>query len=111
MTRDKLWNIGDNLVKYEKFALILLLGKYNIDAYEYNERVEGGHTMFLAEAAQQSESTYQHFDLFMIAFTLLLIWAVLRQVKQRPRNLFALGFAVVSLLVFLYADWVMVQGW
>lgn len=67
--------------------------------------------MFLAEAVQQSESTYQHFDLFMIVFTLLLSWSVLRQIKQCPRNLFALGFAVVSLLVFLYADWVMVKGW
>ncbi|MBN3523814.1 DUF2759 family protein [Paenibacillus apiarius] len=67
--------------------------------------------MFLAEGAQQTESLFQLFDIFMIVFTIILVWAVIRQVKQRQRNVFALGFAVVSLLVFLYADWIMIQGW
>lgn len=67
--------------------------------------------MFLAEAATESTSTFQYFDLFMIAITLVLVWAVFRQIKQRPRNMFALGFAIVSLLVFLAADAVMVSGW
>ncbi|MCE5169366.1 DUF2759 family protein [Paenibacillus profundus] len=67
--------------------------------------------MFLAEGAQQTESLFQLFDIFMIVFTIILVWAVIRQVKQRQRNLLALGFAVVSLLVFLFADWIMIQGW
>lgn len=67
--------------------------------------------MTLAGVVQQSESTYQHFDLFMIVFTLLFVWAILRQVRQHPRNFFALGFSVAGLLVFLYADWIMIKGW
>ncbi|WP_195573537.1 DUF2759 family protein [Paenibacillus sp. 1001270B_150601_E10] len=67
--------------------------------------------MFLAEAAAESTSNFTWFDPFMIVFTVILIWAVFRQVKQRPRNLFALGFAVVSLLVFLAMDAIMISGW
>lgn len=67
--------------------------------------------MFLAEAAAESTSNFTLFDPFMIAFTVLLFWAVYRQAKQRPRNLFAFGFAAVSLLVFLVMDVIMISGW
>ncbi|MBR2570248.1 MAG: DUF2759 family protein [Paenibacillus sp.] len=67
--------------------------------------------MFLAEAAAESTSNFTLFDPFMIVFTILLIWAVIRQVKQRPRNRFALGFAAVSLVVFLVMDGIMISGW
>lgn len=66
--------------------------------------------MLLAEEAV-STSTFQYFDILMIVITLLFAWAVVRQIKQRPRNLFALGFAVVGLLGFLYADFIMIKGW
>ncbi|EHQ64151.1 hypothetical protein ACE3MS_16010 [Paenibacillus dendritiformis] len=88
-----------------------MLGKYNIREDRQNARVEGGRTMFLAEGAEQTESLFQFFDIFMIVFTLILIWAVFRQIKQRPRNKFAIGFAVVSLIVFLIADVKMISGW
>lgn len=67
--------------------------------------------MLWVGAMEQSGSNYQHFDLVIIVFTLIFAWAMWRQVKQRPRNLFSLGFTLVSLLVFLYVDWIMVQGW
>ena len=67
--------------------------------------------MLLAEEAAASTSAFQYFDLFMIVITLIFAWAVVRQAKQRPRNLFALGFAVVGLLGFLFADVIMILGW
>lgn len=67
--------------------------------------------MLLAEEAAASTSAFQYFDLFMIVITLIFAWAVVRQVKQRPRNLFALGFAVAGLLGFLFADVIMILGW
>lgn len=67
--------------------------------------------MFLAEGAEQTENLFTFFDVFMIAFTFILIWAAICQVKQRPRNPFAIGFAIVSLIVFLIADVKMISGW
>ena len=67
--------------------------------------------MFLAEAAAEGESLFQVFDIFMLVITLILGWAVIRQVKQRPRNLFALVFAAISFIVFLIADVIMISGW
>ncbi|UHA71642.1 DUF2759 family protein [Paenibacillus sp. 481] len=67
--------------------------------------------MLLAEAAVALGSIKDPFNIIMLAFTLLLLWAVVRQIKQRPRNWFALGFAVVSLLVFLAADFILIKGW
>ncbi|MCG7407954.1 DUF2759 family protein [Paenibacillus sp. ACRRX] len=68
--------------------------------------------MLLAEAAAAAkESAFDYFDIFMLVLTLILLWAVIRQVKQRPRNMFALGFAVVSFLVFVAADFIMISGW
>ncbi|MGZ9586224.1 hypothetical protein [Paenibacillus marinisediminis] len=67
--------------------------------------------MFLAEGAAEGQSLFHWFDLIIIAITLILAWAVVRQIKQRPKNLFALGFATVSLLAFLVIDVIMVKGW
>ncbi|MFD0673578.1 hypothetical protein [Cohnella sp. GCM10027633] len=67
--------------------------------------------MFLAEAAENS-STYTPFDVFMIIFTVLIAAGLVRLLMQRPRkNIFAIGFATVSLLVFLAADFKMISGW
>lgn len=68
--------------------------------------------MFLAEeAATQSAGTFSGFDMFMIAFTVIIAWGLFRLVKSKERNLFALGFTTVCLLVFLVADFLMVLSW
>ncbi|QMV41618.1 hypothetical protein FPL14_10815 [Cohnella cholangitidis] len=66
--------------------------------------------MFLATEAVKS--TYSHFDIFMIVFTVLIAIGLVRLLMQRPRkNVLAIGFSVVALLIFLAADWKMVSGW
>ena len=68
--------------------------------------------MFLAEeAAATSTSNFHAFDIFMIAFTIILIVAVVRSATAPEKNKFAIGFGVFSLLVFLLLDVYMVQGW
>lgn len=66
--------------------------------------------MLLAEAAE-TVSKFHVFDIFMIIFTLLILIGVVRLVTQPKKNLFAIGFSVVSLLVFLYSDYAMFLGW
>jgi hypothetical protein len=51
------------------------------------------------------------FDIFMILFTIVLVWAMIREVKAPVKNKFALGFTGVSLLTFLFLDFLMVAGW
>lgn len=66
--------------------------------------------MFLAE--EVNASTFTPFDIFMVVFTILIAVGLVRLALQRPRkNLFALGFTAVALLVFLAADIKMVSGW
>lgn len=66
--------------------------------------------MLLAE--EVSTSTFTAFDIFMVAFTILLVVALVRLLMARPRkNIFAIGFTVVSLIVFVIADIKMVSGW
>lgn len=66
--------------------------------------------MFLAEA--ESTSTYTPFDVFMLIFTVLIAVGLVRLLLQRPRkNIFAIGFGTVCLLVFLLADYKMISGW
>jgi hypothetical protein len=67
--------------------------------------------MYLAEEATQSASTFMGFDIFMVLFTILIAAAVLSEAKKSKKNLFAIGFGTVSLLVFLVADVIMVKGW
>ncbi|WEK53852.1 MAG: hypothetical protein P0Y55_14985 [Candidatus Cohnella colombiensis] len=67
--------------------------------------------MFLAEVAD-TESTYTTFDIFMLLFTILIAVGLVRLLLQRPRkNVFAIGFGTVCLLVFLVADFKMISGW
>jgi uncharacterized membrane protein len=68
--------------------------------------------MFLAEQAEASSSTFQTFDIFMVLFTILIAIGLVRLLLARPRkNLFAIGFAIVALVIFLVADYKMVSGW
>lgn len=67
--------------------------------------------MQLAEAAAPTASAFNTFDVFMIAFTVLILIGLIRLVKAPQKNLFAIGFAFVSLLVFLYSDYAMIKNW
>ncbi|OCT13187.1 hypothetical protein A8709_20810 [Paenibacillus pectinilyticus] len=69
--------------------------------------------MLFAEAAATtaSTSTYTSFDIYVLIFTLVIAIAVIRQVISPKRNLFALGFASVALIVFILMDVVMIKGW
>jgi hypothetical protein len=68
--------------------------------------------MFLAaEAAPVSASIFNGFDVFVILFTLVIAIGVVRLLMAPKKNIFALGFGGVSLVVFLIMDVVMVMGW
>ncbi|TJY42003.1 hypothetical protein E5161_12485 [Cohnella pontilimi] len=67
--------------------------------------------MFLAETAEKT-STFAPFDIFMLLFTIIIAIGLVRLLLQRPRkNMFAIGFAVVALVIFLVADAKMISGW
>lgn len=67
--------------------------------------------MFLAENVADA-STFTPFDIFMVVFTILTAVGLIRLLLQRPRkNMFAIGFTTVVLIVFLVADAKMVSGW
>jgi hypothetical protein len=68
--------------------------------------------MFLAAKTTEAASAFQNFDIFMVIFTILIAAGLVRLMLQRPRkNVFAIGFGTVALLVFLIADVKMVSGW
>ncbi|THF80729.1 hypothetical protein [Cohnella fermenti] len=69
--------------------------------------------MFLAaNAAEESTSTFTPFDVFMVIFTVLLVIGLVRLVMSSgKKNVFAIGFTLVALVVFLIADVKMVSGW
>ncbi|MCQ6563600.1 hypothetical protein [Paenibacillus mendelii] len=65
--------------------------------------------MFLAEEAAQAASTFEPFDIMMLLFTLVIFIGWVRLLMARPKkNIFAIGFTTVALLVFLFANYVMV---
>lgn len=66
--------------------------------------------MLLAEAAKEA-SKFEPFDIMMVLFTLVIFVGLIRSVKAREKNKFAIGFAAVSLLVFLASDVIMVAHW
>lgn len=66
----------------------------------------------LLAAAGETTTTFNGFDIFMILFTLIILFGVIRLLRERPkRNLFAIGFGIVSLLVFLASDAIMIKAW
>ncbi|MEK3717829.1 hypothetical protein [Paenibacillus sp. FSL R7-0333] len=67
--------------------------------------------MLLAEAAAQEPSKFHTFDAFMIVFTILILIGVVRLLRAPQKNKFAIGFAVVSLLVFVVSDYAMIVNW
>lgn len=68
--------------------------------------------MFLLGAPGETTSTFNGFDIFMLLFTVVIFIGVVRLLAERPKkNLFAIGFGVVSLLVFLASDLAMIKAW
>lgn len=65
----------------------------------------------LLAAPGEVTSTFNGFDIFMILFTIVILIGVLRLLKEPKKNLFALGFGLFSLLVFLASDAIMVMAW
>lgn len=62
--------------------------------------------MFLAEG---TGTGIDPFDWFMLAFTIIIAIGFVRLVSQKNKNKFAIGFAGVALLVFLFIDFVMIK--
>ncbi|WP_010278631.1 hypothetical protein [Paenibacillus senegalensis] len=67
--------------------------------------------MFLAAETEAATSTFSVFDLFVLAITILIAIGFVRLLLAPKKNFFAIGFALVSLLVFLFMDFVMIKGW
>lgn len=66
----------------------------------------------LFATAGASAATFNGFDIFMILFTIIIFIGVVRLLMERPKkNLFAIGFGIISLLVFLASDAVMIKSW
>jgi hypothetical protein len=55
--------------------------------------------------------TFDIFDLFVIAFTVLIAIGVFRSLKAKQKNMVAIGFGGISLLVFVIMDIIMVKNW
>ncbi|KIL41517.1 hypothetical protein SD70_06480 [Gordoniibacillus kamchatkensis] len=67
--------------------------------------------MILAAEAAANTSNFTGFDPFVIVFTILIALGLYRIIRSPRRNPFAIAFASVSLLVFLFMDAVMISGW
>lgn len=67
--------------------------------------------MLLSEAATASTSNFNAFDIFVLLFTVIILIGLIRLLRAPKKNVFAIGFAVVSLLVFLMTDYAMITGW
>ncbi|MFE5324079.1 hypothetical protein ACFQ88_35915 [Paenibacillus sp. NPDC056579] len=66
--------------------------------------------MFLAEGAAQA-SKFTGFDPFVILFTIIILIGIVRLLGAPKKNVFAIGFSTVALIIFLVLDAVMVLNW
>jgi hypothetical protein len=65
--------------------------------------------MYLAEAATSTLAKFDPMDIMMLLFTVVIFIGWVRLLTARPKkNVFAIGFATVSLAVFLFANYVMI---
>jgi hypothetical protein len=73
----------------------------------------GGFAMLLQAAEETAKTTnFNGFDIFMILFTIVIFIGVIRLLRERPKkNLFAIAFGIISLLVFLASDAIMIKTW
>ncbi len=67
--------------------------------------------MYLAEETAATTSTFTGFDIFILLFTAILLFAMYQLVKSEKKNFFALGFTFVTLVLFLFMDATMILGW
>jgi hypothetical protein len=67
--------------------------------------------MILAAETAAKTSNFTGFDPFVIIFTILIALGLYRIIRSPRRTPFAIAFASVSLLVFLFMDVVMISGW
>ncbi|SFT25772.1 hypothetical protein [Paenibacillus sp. BC26] len=64
--------------------------------------------MFLAEKVA-TIAKFDPMDIMMLLFTIVIFIGWVRLLMARPKkNVFAIGFTTVSLLVFLFANYVMI---
>ncbi|WP_128896815.1 DUF2759 family protein [Longirhabdus pacifica] len=66
--------------------------------------------LFLAAEAEAAGG-FDPWDIFMILFTIVIAIGFVRLIAAKQKNLFAIGFAGVSLAVFLFLDVLMVRNW
>ncbi|SEN66868.1 hypothetical protein [Paenibacillus sp. OV219] len=65
--------------------------------------------MFLAEQAANTLTKFDPMDIMMLLFTIVIFIGWVRLLMARPKkNVFAIGFATVSLAVFAFANYVMI---
>ncbi|HIW32230.1 MAG TPA: hypothetical protein IAA29_05520 [Candidatus Paenibacillus intestinavium] len=71
--------------------------------------------MFLATEVKEvvaKASPIDPFDWFMLAFTVIIAIGFVRLIKEKKKNVFAIGFATVALAVFVLIDVIMItQVW
>lgn len=68
--------------------------------------------MWLLAGSGETTTTYNGFDIFMLLFTLIIFIGVVRLLVERPKkNLFAIGFGMLCLVIFLVSDVIMIKAW
>jgi uncharacterized membrane protein len=98
-SQDNIGNIGDFFVNLNKGGISMLIA-----AEAAKEKISTGTFGLFG-------ITFDYFDLFVIAFTILIAVGVIRSLLAKEQNKVAIGFGGVSLLVFLFMDVIMVQHW
>lgn len=76
----------------------------------------GPYMWFLAEDSTTAAATsggIEPFDIIMLLFTVIIFIGFVRLLMARPKkNVFAIGFTFVSLVLFLVVDFIMItQTW
>ncbi|NBI31266.1 hypothetical protein [Chengkuizengella marina] len=67
--------------------------------------------MFLAEEAVEKVGQFSYFDLVMILFSVIIAIGFVRLILAKDKNLFAIGFAFVCLVIFAFMDVLIVLAW
>ncbi|MBO7747268.1 MULTISPECIES: hypothetical protein [Paenibacillus] len=64
--------------------------------------------MYLAETATTALAKFDPMDIMMLLFTIVIFIGWIRLITSPKKNKFAIGWTTVSLLVFLFANYVMI---
>lgn len=65
----------------------------------------------LLSAEATSSSTFSGFDIIVLLFTLILVFAMYRLLRTQQKNWFAILFCIASLGLFLFMDYHMIINW